>query len=218
MLESYQIVKSMSELDEEKLYHYIRETLKGENGVKNAKKIILYCQKGMREVGELFEKGEYFIGDLIFAGELMKDVVDNLKPFINKYTWKSSGKIVLGTVEGDLHDIGKNIFKSMAIAAGFNVYDLGINQSEKRFVNAVKDIKPDIIGLSGVLTTAVESMSRTIKLVGENVDRECVNIVIGGSCVSKKVRDYTGADDYTLNAAAGIEKCIQWMNNEKIAV
>lgn len=214
MLDSRNITKYMGELEEEKLFSYVKQALKCKDGEKESKKIIIACQEGMKEVGNLFEKGEYFIGDLIFAGELMNEVVDVLKPYINEYTWKSSGKIVLGTVEGDLHDIGKNIFKGMARAAGFEVFDLGIDQSEEKFISAIKKIKPDIVGLSGVLSSAVDSIKRTIQAIENDNLRKEIKIIIGGSCVTKQICEYTGADDYTLNAAKGVETCIRWMDLE----
>lgn len=205
MLDSRKITKYMSELEEEDLIREVNQALKCKDGEKESKKIIMACQEGMREVGNLFEKGEYFIGDLIFAGELMNEVVDILKPYINEYTWKSSGRIVLGTVERDLHDIGKNIFKGMAQAAGFEVFDIGIDQSQESFISAIKQVKPDIVGLSGVLLTAVDSMKNTIQAIEMSNLRKDVKIIIGGSCVNKQICDYTNADDYTLNASKGLK-------------
>lgn len=218
MVNSIKITKYMGELEEEELINEVKQALRCQNGEKESKKIITACQEGMKKVGNLFEKGKYFIGDLIFAGELMNEVVDILKPYINEYTWKSSGRIVLGTVKGDLHDIGKNIFKGMAQAAGFEVFDLGIDQSEENFVSAINKIKPDIVGLSGVLSTAVDSMKCTIQAIESNDLRQGIKIIIGGSCTNKQICDFTGADEYTLNAAKGVETCIRWMNEYKMVI
>lgn len=116
-----------------------------------AHEVVGACQKGMSIVGDLFEQNEYFVGDLIFAGELLTSAIDILKSVIGSYDSKKVGTMVMGTVEGDLHDIGKNIFASMMEAAGFAVIDLGIDVSANAFVEKVKEVNPQILGMSGVL-------------------------------------------------------------------
>ena len=142
---------------------------------------IAACQAGMGIVGERFDIGEYFVGDLIFAGDLLTNAINILKPVLGKTEAKKVGSIVLGTVYGDLHDIGKNIFKSMAEAAGFEVHDLGIDQPAENFINKVKETNAGIIGMSGLLTLALESMRHItdeLKAVGL---RDHVKIIIGGN-------------------------------------
>ncbi|NLL57613.1 MAG: cobalamin-binding protein, partial [Firmicutes bacterium] len=121
------------------------------------------------------------------------------------------GRILLGTVAGDLHDIGKNIFRSMSEAAGFDVHDLGIDVPAETFVEKVIELKPDIVGLSGVLTLALESMKVTVDSLKEAGVRENVKVIIGGNPVSKEACQQIGADAFTTNAAEGVKICRGWV-------
>jgi len=159
----------------------------------------------------LFEKEEYFVGDLIFAGELLTNAIEILKPVLGSASSKKIGKIVLGTVAGDLHDIGKNIFKSMAEAAGFEVFDLGIDQPPANFVNKVREVKPEIVGMSGVLTLALEAMKDTVDALKEAGLRDSIKIIIGGNPVTKEACEQIGADAFTTNAAEGVKICQGWV-------
>ena len=169
----------------------------------------------MEKVGQRFETGEYFVGDLIFAGELLTEAMEVLKPVIGSAARQKVGKIVLGTVQGDLHNIGKNIFKSMAEAAGFTVYDLGINVSPEAFLDKIKEVQPDILGLSGVLTMAVESMKKTVDLVKEAGLREHIKITIGGACASYEAMQVSGADAWSTNAAETVNVCLGWVGQHQ---
>lgn len=167
-------------------------------------------QKGMDKVGELFENGEYFVGDLIFAGEILTEAIGKLKPILSAGTGDKMGAIVLGTVHGDLHDIGKNIFKNMVEIAGFEVYDLGIDQSPEAFVEKIKEVKPIIVGMSGVLTLALDSMKDTVDAIKAAGLRDSVKIIIGGNPVTKEACEQIGADAFTTNAAEGVKICKAW--------
>ena len=168
-------------------------------------------QKGMDKVGELFENGEYFVGDLIFAGEILTEAIGKLKPILSAGTGDKMGAIVLGTVHGDLHDIGKNIFKNMVEIAGFEVYDLGIDQSPEAFVEKIKEVKPIIVGMSGVLTLALDSMKDTVDAIKAAGLRDSVKIIIGGNPVTKEACEQIGADAFTTNAAEGVKICKAWV-------
>ena len=168
-------------------------------------------QKGMDKVGELFENGEYFVGDLIFAGEILTEAIGKLKPILSAGTGDKMGAIVLGTVHGDLHDIGKNIFKNMVEIAGFEVYDLGIDQSPEAFVEKIKEVKPIIVGMSGVLTLALDSMKDTVDAIKAAGLRDNVKIIIGGNPVTKEACEQIGADAFTTNAAEGVKICKAWV-------
>jgi len=148
---------------------------------------------------------------LIFAGELLNAAIEILKPVIGGESAAKAGKIILGTVEGDLHDIGKNIFKSMAEAAGFEVYDLGIDTSAGDFAEKVKEIKPDILGMSGVLTLAIDSMKNTVDALKEAGLRDEVKVIIGGNPVTDQACRMIGADAFTTNAAEGVKLCQGWV-------
>ncbi len=197
-------------LDEGAVIDMLREFINTNPSEEEAQKVIATCQKGMEIVGGLFDKGEYFVGDLIFAGELLNGVIDVLKPLIGSDTAEKIGTIVLGTVEGDLHDIGKNIFKCMAEAAGFEVHDLGIDVSVDEFVDKIKEVKPQIVGMSGVLTLAIDSMKNTIDELKDAGLRDDIKVIIGGNPVTKENCEFIGADAFTTNAAEGIRICQEW--------
>lgn len=211
MLDFEALTKAVGELDEEEVLKQLEAFVAASPSEEEAQKAVTACQNGMAIVGDLFEKGEYFVGDLIFAGELLTNAINTLKPVIGGKKAATIGKIVLGTVAGDLHDIGKNIFKSMAEAAGFEVYDLGIDQPPENFVEKVKEIKPEIVGMSGVLTLALESMKQTVDALKEAGVRDEVKVIIGGNPVTKEACEQIGADSFTTNAAEGVKICQGWV-------
>ena len=119
--------------------------------------------------------------------------------------------ILLWSVAGDLHDIGKNIFKNMAEAAGFEVYDLGIDQPAAAFVEKTRELEPDIVGMSGVLTLAIDSMKETVEALKAAGLRDQVKVIIGGNPVTREACERVGADAYTVNAAEGVKICQEWV-------
>jgi methanogenic corrinoid protein MtbC1 len=205
------LTQAVGELDEEKVLVMLKELVASDPSKDEAQKAVAACQGGMAVVGDLFEEGEYFVGDLIFAGELLTNAIELLKPVLGSGSSARIGKMVLGTVSGDLHDIGKNIFKSMSEAAGFDVYDMGIDVAAEAFVEKVKEVNPDIVGMSGVLTLALESMKETVKALEEAGVRERVKIIIGGNSVTKEACEQIGADRFTTNAAEGVKISQQWV-------
>ncbi|WP_422448856.1 cobalamin B12-binding domain-containing protein [Thermoanaerobacterium sp. DL9XJH110] len=211
MIDWTRLTQAVGDLDEEQVLKILKDFVASHPGEEEGQKAIAACQEGMKIVGVRFESGEYFVGDLIFAGLLLTESIEILKPVIGRANSKKIGSIVLGTVQGDLHDIGKNIFRSMAEAAGFEVYDLGIDQPVNHFVEKVKQIKPNIVGMSGVLTLAIESMKNTIEGLKVAGLREGVKIIIGGNPVTREVCEYVGADAFTNNAAEGVKICQEWV-------
>ncbi|HHV64322.1 MAG TPA: cobalamin-binding protein [Peptococcaceae bacterium] len=211
MIDLKVLTEAVEGLEEDKVLELLNEFVNSNPSEREAQDVVSACQQGMAKVGELFESGEYFIGDLIFAGELLTQALDILKPVIGSGSSVKVGKIVLGTVEGDLHDIGKNIFRSMAEAAGFEVYDLGIDQKPQAFVAKVQEIQPDIVGMSGVLTLALESMKKTVDELSNAGLRDNIKIIIGGNPVTEQACQYIGADAYTTNAAEGVKICRNWI-------
>ncbi|MFZ7132517.1 MAG: cobalamin B12-binding domain-containing protein [Eubacteriales bacterium] len=211
MFDLFVLTQAVGRLEEKKIIELLNELIESNPSKDEANKIVAACQEGMILVGDLFEKGEYFVADLIFAGELLSKTINTLKPIISEASSAKQGKIVLGTVQGDLHDIGKNIFKSMAEGAGFEVVDLGIDQPVYAFVDKVKEIKPDIVGMSGVLTLALEAMKETVDGLERAGLRNTVKIIIGGNPVTKEACKHIGADAFTTNAAEGIKKVQGWV-------
>ncbi|MCR3921260.1 MAG: cobalamin-dependent protein [Firmicutes bacterium] len=211
MLDLKALTEAVGELDEEKVVSELTAFVASNPTEQDAQKAVAACQAGMAVVGDLFEQGEYFVGDLIFAGELLTNAIDVLKPVLGSETAASVGAIVLGTVSGDLHDIGKNIYKSMMEAAGFVVYDLGIDQPASAFVDKVKEVKPAVVGMSGVLTLALEAMKETVDALQEAGVRDTVKIIIGGNPVTKEACEQIGADAFTTNAAEGVKIAQGWV-------
>jgi len=213
MIDLSLLAKAVGDLDEDKMLELLTEFVASNPTEDEAQTVVGACQKGMEVVGDLFECGEYFVGDLIFAGELMTQSMDILKPVIGSGGEAKAGKIVLATVEGDLHDIGKNIFRSMAEAAGFEIHDLGIDQKPEAFIQKIKEVQPEIVGMSGVLTLALESMKKTVEKLQEAGLRDTVKIIIGGNPVTVEACKYIGADAFTTSAAEGVKICQAWVNN-----
>lgn len=211
MLHLKEVTAAIGELEEEKAIQMLNDFMATNPSEEDAHKVVSACQEGMAVVGDLFESGEYFVGDLIFAGELLTEAINILKPAIGSGTTSKVGSIILGTVHGDLHDIGKNIFRSMSEAAGFEVYDLGIDQPVQAFVDKVKEVKPDVVGMSGVLTLALESMKDTVDALNEAGIRDSVKVIIGGNPVTKEACDHIGADAFTTNAAEGVKLVQAWV-------
>lgn len=205
------LTEAVGELEEDKVLEILNGFVASNPSEEDAQLAVAACQKGMAIVGKRFEDGEYYVGDLIFAGELLTDAIDVLKPVLGSGTSATIGSIVLATVHGDLHDIGKNIFKSMAEAAGFEVHDLGIDQAPDEFVAKVKEVKPDIVGMSGVLTLALDSMKDTVAALQEAGVRDSVKVIIGGNPVTREASEQIGADAFTTNAAEGIKICQEWV-------
>ncbi|RJE48948.1 MULTISPECIES: cobalamin-dependent protein [unclassified Dehalobacter] len=205
------LTQAMSDLDEDVLNKAIDEVLSKDNNAAEVQEVVKACQQGMTLVGERYDSGEYFIGDLVFAGEMLQSVMDKLKPALSAGSSAKGGKIVLATVFGDLHDIGKNIFRSMVEAANFEVIDLGINVPVNQIVDKVKEVNPDIVGLSGVLTLALDSMKETVDALTEAGFRNSVKVIIGGVPVNENVCKSIGADAFSTNAAEGVKICQRWV-------
>ena len=211
MIDIQALTQAVGDLDETGILTMVKDFVETNPSGEEAQKVVFACQQGMAIVGELFEKNEYYVGDLIFAGELLATMIELLKPVLSGVATQKVGSIVIGTVEGDLHDIGKNIFGSMAEAAGFEVYDLGIDVSPRAFVEKVKEVKPQILGMSGVLTLAIDSMKNTVNALNEAGLKDSLKIIIGGNPVSEDACKQIGADAFTTNAAEGLKTCQGWV-------
>jgi len=170
--------------------------------------------KGMEIVGEKYENGDYFLAELIMAGETMKEGMKVLEPYLKGGEVKKVGKVVIGTVRGDLHDIGKNIVVTLLNAAGFEVVDLGVDVSPEKFVEAVKQNNPDIVGMSALLTTTMIEMENIIKALKEAGLRDKVKIIIGGAPITQEYAEKIGADAAARDAVEGVNICKSWVVNK----
>ena len=203
-----QLAVAMGELDEDT----VKEILESVDSVEAANAAMEACQKGMDTVGKLFEEGEYFVGDLIYAGELMTDAVEVLKPFLaGSETSGSKTKMILCTVKDDLHDIGKNIVRSMLEANGFDVLDLGIDCPAEKVVETANAEGIKIVALSGVLTLALDSMKATVDAIkAAGLD---VKVIIGGAPVSAEACKNIGADEWAHSPQKTVATCKAWAEN-----
>ena len=167
--------------------------------------------KGMEIVGEKYERNEYFLAELIMAGETMKEGMKVLEPYLKAGELKKIGKVVIGTVRGDLHDIGKNIVATLLSAAGFEVVDLGVDVPPEKFVEAVKENNPDIVGMSALLTTTMVEMEEVIKALKESGLRDKVKVIIGGAPITEEFAKKIGADAAAKDAVEGVNICKSWV-------
>lgn len=179
----------------------------------SAQDVLNALSEGMNIVGEKYSCQEFFLADLVFAAEIFKQALEILEPALEASSGEreAAGKIVVGTVEGDLHDIGKNIFVALARNAGFEVNDLGIDVPPATFVEHVKRDGAHILGLSGILTMAVEPMSQTIEALTEAGLRDRVKVILGGLPVDDRWQQAVGSDAYTDDAYAGVKMCMSFM-------
>ena len=201
------ISTAMRELDEDTLLSAMRELMENKG---DAAAALEACQKGMEGVGELFEEGEYFVCDLIFAGEIMSGALEIIKPALMAEGAVSGGKVLIATVRDDLHDIGKNIVKSLLEAGGFEVIDMGVDVSPEAVVEKAKAEGIRIIALSGVLTLSLEAMAATVKAFEAAGMRESVRIIVGGAPVNDSSGPATGADAWTQSPQKCVSLCQGW--------
>ncbi len=199
---------AMADLEEDELLALVGEVVANGTGADEA---VQAMQKGMEEVGARFEQGEYFVGDLIYAGEIMTEAMDTLKPLMGGEDGAKAGRLILCTVKDDLHDIGKNIVSAMLTAAGFDVLDLGIDTPAEKIVETAKAEGIKIIALSGVLTLALDSMKEVVEAFKAAGMRDQVKIIIGGAPVSAEACANIGADEWAHSPQKTVDTCKSWL-------
>lgn len=202
------IEEALAGLEEEQALRLVEAAL-GE-GVP-ALELLRSCQAGMVEVGRRFEAQEYFVSDLMMSGEIFKQISALLEPGLKSSGAESAGRIVIGTVQGDIHDIGKDIVVTMLKSANFEVLDLGVDVPPARFVAALKESGATVLGLSGLLTLAFDSMKKTVALLSEEGLRERVRVMIGGGPVDASVCRIVGADEWGADAQQAVRLAKQWL-------
>lgn len=194
------LIQAMANLDEEKTLELVREKIG--NG-ETAFAIIEQCRKGVERVGEQYQNGSYYLSDLIMSEEIFKEAAEIIEPYfpVNDAGSRANGtRIVMGTIEGDIHDLGKNIVIYLLRSAGYQVLDLGVNVPPERFIEALHETGAAIIGVSVLLTFCIGSIKKLVKLLNESGLRRQVVVVIGGYPVNEEIREYTGADYWANNA------------------
>ena len=203
------LVNALADLKENEALEIVKDRLSaGEEPLK----ILDDARRAVEIVGERFANGRYFIPDLVYSGEILKAINDLVKPKLTKAVEvKRQGKVVIGTVAGDIHDIGKDIVVFMLDVNGFEVYDLGVDVPAQKFIEKIKESGASIVGLSGFLTLAYDSMKQTVQAIKDAGLRDKVKVMIGGGQISEEIKNYTGADAYGKDAMAGVSLAKKWV-------
>jgi methanogenic corrinoid protein MtbC1 len=207
-----QLIKAITDFQEEEALKIVQDLL--EKGTAPTE-VLEACRKALDEIGKRFEEGAYFLPELILAGEMMNQITEIIKPKLAEVPeGERHGKVLIGTVEGDIHDIGKNVVSFMLDANGFEVLDLGVDVSPQKFVDAIKDFQPQVVGLSGFLTLAFDAMKNTVAAIQSAGLRDKVKIMIGGGQINEEIKEYAGADGYGRDAMAGVSLAKKWVDRK----
>ncbi len=201
------LIESMQDLKDDCVYETVKELVASGETPMAVQRML---NEGMKKVGEIYETGRYFLGDLIFSGVIYETVLSMPEMhFSPDSNLSSKGKVLLGTVEGDLHDLGKSILLSTLAVNGFSVKDIGIDVSSDNFVDGVRDFKPDIVALSGVLSTSLNAISQTVQALKAAGLRDGIFIIVGGNstCRFPNILNNIGADAYGSDALEGLQLC-----------
>jgi 5-methyltetrahydrofolate--homocysteine methyltransferase len=210
---SQELINAITDMREDEALKLTTQLL---DGGTNPIVVLDACREAMGIVGQRFETGQYFISELILAGEMLKSISAQVKPHIQQEGASGkNGKVLIGTVEGDIHDIGKDIVVFMFDVNGFEVKDLGVDVPVETFVEEVKSFQPDILALSGFLTLAYSSMKNTVDAIKAAGLRDDLKIMIGGGTVDEQVCAYAGADAFGKDAMTAVSLAKQWIG-EKI--
>jgi len=207
-----EIAKSISNLEQpNKVMQLVEKALEEKLTVADIVEKAL--KPGLDEVGARYAKGEYFLAELLYAGDTMTDLFNVLKPRMKQDALEQKGTILLGTVRGDVHSIGKNIFSTMAQFSGFKVYDLGVDVDPKRFVEEAKKTGAEILGLSTLLTTTLPEVKVVVDALIEADIRDKIKVIVGGNAVTKEFAEEVGADAAALDAVEGVQICKRWVTD-----
>lgn len=207
------ITEAVVQFDIDNIQNLVKEAL--DKGIPPVEIITSGMAKGMEIVGNKYESKEYFLAELIMAGEVMKTGMEVLEPHLKLSPAAKTGAVVIGTVKGDLHDIGKNIVITLLKSAGFEVHDLGVDVEAEKFIEKVKETNADILALSALLTTTMMEMENVIKALKEAGIRDKVKIIVGGAPITKEFADRIGADAYAVDAVKGVELCKKLIQTKK---
>jgi methylmalonyl-CoA mutase cobalamin-binding domain/chain len=207
------LTQLLADLEEEAVLDIVRRRIQAGDDLMQ---ILEKCNAGMQIVGKRYECGEYYIAGLIMSGEIFREVVEMVQPLLVKKTnKKSSGRILVGTVSGDIHDIGKNMLGMLLTCYGFTVIDLGVDVPPAEFAAKAVESKPDIVGLSGLITASFEMMKETVSVLRTEAQKHHLTfpILIGGGMIDDQVCQYVGADYWLKDAMAGVRLCQSLLAN-----
>jgi 5-methyltetrahydrofolate--homocysteine methyltransferase len=206
---SQNLINAIADMKEGEAISIVKEMV--DNG-EEAVVILEAVREAMSIIGQRYEEGAYFLPELMLSGEMMIKISEIIKSKFDKSSQiKKHGKVLIGTVKGDIHNIGKDIVTFMLDVNGYDVLDLGVDVPEQKFIDAIKDFQPQVVGLSGFLTFAFDQMKETIIAIKNAGLRENLKIMIGGGQIDEQVKSYTGADAYGDNAMAAVKLANKWI-------
>ena len=210
-----QLVHLLADLEEDTVLQIVRKRIAAGDDLMQ---ILEECNEGMQIVGKRYEQGEYYIAGLIMSGEIFREVVEMVQPLLVKNTdKKSSGRILVGTVSGDIHDIGKNMLGMFLTCYGFTVIDLGVDVAPAEFAAKAVELKPDVVGLCGLITASFETMKETVSTLRAEAEKNKLSfpILIGGGLIDDQICQYVGADYWLKDAMAGVRLCQNLLANRQ---
>ena len=206
---SKKLVKAIADMREDEALKLVQEMMEGGSG---PMAILEAAREAMDLVGKRYDEGTYFLPELMLAGEMMNQITEIVKPELSKMPEvERHGKVLIGTVQGDIHDIGKDIVTFMLDVNGYEVLDLGVDVPPEKFVEAIKDFQPQVVGLSGFLTLAFDAMKDTVDAIKSAGLRDGVKIMVGGGQISDEVKEHTGADAYGRDAMVAVKLAKDWI-------
>ena len=204
-----ELVDAIANIKEDEVLRMVRHRLEvGEEPIA----LLEECRAGMGIVGERFEKGEYFLGELIMSGEIFKQAMSFIEPKLTgDVRSETIGQVIMGTVKGDIHSIGKDIVTGLLRMSGFEVLDLGVDVAPEAFVEKLLESGAPILGMSALITPSFESMKNTVTAIEKRGIRDRVKVIIGGGIVIEQVKRYVGADAFTRDGAEGVKICKEFI-------
>ncbi|MEL7566957.1 MAG: cobalamin-dependent protein [Dehalobacterium sp.] len=210
---SVDLIKALVDLKKEEVLDEVKK--RAEAG-ENVLGILEECRQGMTIVGENFQKGESFLAELVLSGEIFKAALQILDPYLSaSNSGKHLSKVVMATLQGDVHDLGKGIIVTLLKARGFEVIDLGVDVPPAALVSKVKEVKPDFVGFSSLLTPNIKVMKQAVDMLEAEGLRQGLKVMIGGGITTEKAREFVGADFQTLEAMEGVSYCLKIVGGEQ---
>jgi len=209
------LTNNLVELERDQVLSEVKERL---NQGEDPLKIFNECKQGMELVGEKYKNKEYFLAELMLSGDLFREATELIEPFLGEIKTEGDikGKIILVTVQGDIHDLGKNILATLLKLEGFEVFDLGVDVDPDIVVDKVKELQPDFLGFSSLLTVTFDPMKNIIDKLKAAGLRDKLKIMVGGGITTPLVRDYIGADFQTIDAMEGIQYCLELIKSRVV--
>ena len=209
---SVNLAGAVEKLEKDVVLQEVQRRIEAGDGVLQ---ILEECRNGMTIVGEKFQTGEAYLAELMLSGEIFKGVMNILKPhMVDEESNGKKGTVIMATLQGDIHDLGKDIVATLLKARGFEVHNLGVDVPIQVLVDKVKEVKPDFVGFSSLLTPNIQAMKQAVDMLIENDLRDDLKVMIGGGITTEKAREFVGADFQTLDANEGVTYCVSGMEGE----